>query len=90
MISTVNEAGVRTFLVFLDLPIHYEFRVSDMPVLLEGTIIEFDLSLKDPKSRKSRRVEGPYIVLRRKLVYSTSKPSTSGLTQYLEFSKVDG
>lgn len=89
-VPLVKESGVRTYLVFLDLPIHYEFRVSDMPILAEGIVIEFDLSLQDPKSRKSRRVEGPHVIARRKLVYSTSKPSNVGLTQYLEFSKVDG
>lgn len=84
------ETGVRTFLVFLDLPIHYEFRVSNMPLLPESTVIEFALDLVDPADPKSkkRRVEGPHVVMRRKLVYSTSRASSIGLTQYLEFSKI--
>lgn len=85
----VGETGIRTFLVFLDLPIHYEFRVADIPILSEGMVIEFELDLVDPKSRKKRRVEGPHVILRRKLVYSTSRSSSTGLTQYLELSKID-
>jgi len=88
-ISLMREAGVRTYLVFLDLPFHYEFRVSDMPILSEGMIIEFGLDLKDPKSKKSRRIEGPHVLVRRKLVYSTLRSSNIGLSQYLEFSKLE-
>jgi hypothetical protein len=87
--NQIQEPGIRTYLVFLDLPIHYEFRVSDMPILPEGMIIEFELDLMDPKSRRSRRVEGPHVITRRKLVYSTSRPLSTGLTQYLEFSRID-
>lgn len=78
---------VRTFLVFLDLPVHYEFRASEMPLLEEGTKIEFDLELRNPKDPKRvRKVQGEYRVQRRKLVFGTSKPSVMGLSQYLELS----
>ena len=76
-------------MVFLDLPIHYEFRVSDIPLLPEGTVIEFNLTLKDPRSRRQREVMGPYKVVRQKLVYNTARASSSGLSQYLELSKDD-
>lgn len=79
---------LRTFLVFLDLPIHCEYRVSDMPILQEGVVIEFFLSLKDPQTGKSRKVEGPYKVSRCKLIYRTDKPSISGLSQYIELMRI--
>lgn len=55
-------------------------------MLSEGTVIEFDLVLTDPKDkRRSRRVEGPYRVASRKITYSTKRPEAAGITQYLEF-----
>lgn len=81
-------AVLRTFLVFLDLPWHYEFRVSEMPLIPEETVIEFNLSLRDPQTGHTRLMEGPYKVCRRKLAYRTDKPSLLGLTQYLELSQV--
>lgn len=83
-----GSTNVRTFLVFLDLPIHYEYRVPDMPLLAEGVIIEFFLTLKDPRTGHSRPIEGPYKVTHRKLIYRTDKPSLAGLTQYIELTRV--
>lgn len=81
---------VRTFLVFMDLPVHYEYRVHDMPILPEGMEIEFDTVLTNPSDPTlKRRVTGPYCVSRRKIRYSTNQPSKLGLTQYLELSPVD-
>lgn len=87
--ESIHSSHIRTFLVFLDLPIHYEFRATDLPLLPEGTVIEFNLTLKDPRSRKSREVLGPYKVVKRKLVYNTVKASSSGFSQYLELSRND-
>jgi hypothetical protein len=89
--ARVNNAGVesvRTFFVFTDFPMHYEFRVSGIPLLEEGTVVEFFLELKDPKSKNIKMMEGPYRVSRRKLIYRTDKQSLIGLTQYLEWSQV--
>jgi hypothetical protein len=81
---------MRTFLVFLDLPVHYEFRVHDMPLLPRGTEVEFDAVLKDPSdARLSKRVFGAYRVVRNKVRYSTTKPSRLGLTQYLEMAPAE-
>jgi hypothetical protein len=78
-------SALRTFLVFLDLPKHVEFRVEGWPLLEEGTVVNFDLQVKErPDSRKPRDVVGPYRVKRRVLRFSTGRPSRSGLSQYLE------
>lgn len=83
----VMQGLVRTFFVFLDAPSHIEFRAHDMPVIPEGTELDFSLRLLHPKDpRRIRLVNGPYRVVRRKLVYSTERPSRKGLSQYLEFS----
>jgi hypothetical protein len=81
---------VRTYFLFLDLSKHVEYRVSDMPLLEEGTVIEFDTPIKDlydPK--RSVRIQGPHRLKRRVLKYSTSK-TREGLTQYLEWEAVQG
>lgn len=84
-----SEAAMRTFLIFTDLPVHYEYRVHDMPLIPEGLEIEFDTVLKNPAdTARERRVAGPYCVRRRKVRYSTTQPSKLGLTQYLELSPV--
>jgi hypothetical protein len=76
---------IRTFLIFLDLPVHFEFRSQDMPLIPEGTAIHFRLSLRNPKDPKRvRDVDGEYVVKRRKLIYTTQRPSLMGLSQYLE------
>lgn len=82
-----TESGlIRTYLVFLDLPVHIEYKVGNFPLLNVGRIIEFDLSLrhlKDPK--RIKRVQGPYIIECQRLKYvSDGKPSARGLSQYLE------
>lgn len=78
--------GVRTFLVFLDLPKHVEFRAGGFPLLEVGAEVDFDLTVKDPKSLgKPREVKGLYRVKRRVLKYSTGRASKSGFSQYLEF-----
>lgn len=80
---------VRTFLVFLDVPVHFEFR-ADMPLIPEGTEIEFRMALRNPKDPKRvRTIDGPYKVLRRKCIYSTQKSSIMGFSQYLELSPVE-
>lgn len=77
--------SLRTFLVFLDLPKHVEFRVEGWPLLDEGTVVDFDLQVKDsPSARKPRDVIGPYRVKRRVLRFVTGRPSRQGLSQYLE------
>lgn len=86
--STSVGGNIRTFLVFLDLPVHYEYRAPDLPVLTKGLVVEFYLTLKDPRTSHSRLVEGPYEVTRCKLVYRTDKPSLTGLTQYIELIRV--
>lgn len=80
------EGSVRSFLVFLDYPKHVEFRVDGFPVLEEGTVVDFDLLIKDPQGgRKPWECKGPYRLKRRVLKFSMGRPSKSGFTQYLEF-----
>lgn len=79
-------SSVRTVFIFRDLPVHMEFRAGQLPILPLGTVLEFDLVLKDPKDkRRSRHITGPYGVASRKLAYSATRPEVSGITQYLEF-----
>jgi hypothetical protein len=80
-----GSGGVRTVIVFLDLPVHFEFRAGSMPLLPEGTEIVFDpMELKSAKHPgKTRTVSGSYLVERRVLRYG-SRPGLSGLTQFLE------
>jgi len=77
---------VRTFMVFVGLPIHIEYQVAPMPILDSGRIIDLDLSLRHPKDpRKVRKIQGPHIVSSSKLRYeSDGRPSRKGLSQYLE------
>lgn len=76
---------VRTFLVFTKLPKHIEFRIKEIPLLSEGTVLEMDIALKNPRNpSKTRRLQGPYRIVKRKLVYSTARPEVMGLSQYLE------
>lgn len=76
---------LRTFLVFLNLPKHVEFRVEGWPLLTEGTVVDFDLQVKEsPSVRKPYDVVGPYRVKRRVLRFSTGRPSRAGFVQYLE------
>lgn len=81
---------VRTFLVFLKLPKHVEFRVGDMPILNKGTVLEIDVSIFNPKFReRTVRIRGPHLIERSRLVLSNSKPGLMGLTQYFELSPCD-
>ena len=65
-------SDVRTVFIFRDLPVHREFRAGSLPILSEGTIMEFDLVLTDPADkRRSRKVNGPYRVASRKIMFST-------------------
>jgi hypothetical protein len=74
---------VKTFLIFTDLPKHIEWRVSDFPILQEGESIDFDMNLINPRdTKRTRKISGSYIISRRVLKYSTTKPS--GFSQYLE------
>lgn len=83
--------GVRTFLVFLDLPKHVEFRTDGFPLLEVGAVVDFDLTVKDPQSaKKPRELKGPYCVKRRVLKFSTGRASKSGFSQFLEFEPVEG
>ena len=76
---------VRTYLVFQDLPVHVEYKSSDMPLIPEGTLIHFKIGLKHPKDfKRIREIDGTYEVVKRRLIYSLEKPGAQGLTQYLE------
>lgn len=90
-LGSSSGSGVRTFLVFLDLPKHVEFRTDGFPLLEVGAEVDFDLTVKDPQgARKPREVKGPYRVKRRVLKFSTGRASKSGFSQYLEFEPVEG
>lgn len=81
--------NVRTVFVFTDLPVHIEFRAGELPLLVQGTVVEFNVVLKNPRdSTKSRRIEGPYKVHRSVLKYETGRVGMAGLTQYLEWKPV--
>jgi hypothetical protein len=76
--------------VFLELPRHVEYRVDNMPLLPEGTVVEFSLNVKNPRDpTKSRDINGPYKVIRRKLKYLSDSSSKRGLSQYLEWEPVN-
>lgn len=70
--------------MFLDVPKHVELRVDGFPLLEEGTVVNFDLQVKEHGGRKARDVKGPYLVKRRVLSFSTGRPSRTGFSQYLE------
>lgn len=82
-------ALVRTFFVFQDLPIHVEFKVSPLPMMEPGMVINMDVRLVHPKDPKRvREVKGDYKVQERKLVFR-SEIKSPGLTQYLELAPVN-
>ena len=86
----MSSGNVRTVFVFTDLPRHIEFRAGELPLLAEGTIVEFNIELKNPRDpKKVRRVEGRHKIVRAVLKYETERASASGLTQYLEWKPVD-
>lgn len=78
-----STGSVQTYFVFVDLPRHVEFRSPDLPLLDEGTVVDFDLtirSLKDP--RKTLPVRGRHVVQRSLLKFGGKR---AGLVQYLEW-----
>jgi len=86
---SVSSGVVRTFFVFLDLPTHVEYRVPDMPILPEGTHIDVEMDVRYPRDpRKTRSLDGPYVVHRRRLIFTTKRPDAMGLSQYLELQPV--
>lgn len=87
--SMTSSGLVRTFFVFMDLPTHVEYRVPDMPVMSEGTQIDVEMDAKYPRDpRKMRSLDGPYVVHRRRLIFTTKRPDAMGLSQYLELKPV--
>jgi hypothetical protein len=81
--------NVRTIFIFTDLPRHIEFRAGELPLLGKGTVVDFNVVIKNPRdSTKSRHVEGPYVVHRAILKYETGRATITGLTQYLEWKPV--
>lgn len=82
---TVNSSGsIRTVIIFVDLPVHLEFRAGDMPLLSPGIELIFDrMTVRDRLKQRSRTIEGTYVVKNRVLKYG-SRPGFQGLTQYLE------
>lgn len=79
---------LKTFLVFLDLPMHVEYRVHDMPLMPAGVEIHVRATLRNPRNAaQSRKVDDVYSVKRNKTVYSSEGP-TAGLAQYLELERV--
>jgi len=81
---SLEPGSLSTYMIFVDLPVHIEFKVHPMPLMPEGVSIRFDkVSLRDPGDvRRVREVDGEYHVLHRRLVYSPSL----GMLQYLEMS----
>lgn len=85
-----GSGNTRTVFVFLDLPIHLEHRAGELPLLAEGTIVEFDLEIKNPRDpAKKRHIQGPHEVVRSILKYATGRPGLPGLTQYVEWKAVE-
>ena len=75
---------VRSYFIFTDLPIHVEYAAGLLPLLNEGRVINFELSLKNPKNpKKVREVNGAYLVSKIKLTFAT-RDQKLGLTQYIE------
>ena len=77
--------SVRTFAIFREIPVHFEFGLGYLPIFSKSMVIHFKLDLRNPRRpKKVRRINGPYIISDLKLVYSNEIPSRSGLSQYLE------
>ena len=79
-----RESGVfPTYFIFVDLPKHIEFRAQDLPILKEGTQMEFDITLRNPKDHnKQKKIQGMHIISRSLLKYGGKR---SGIVQYLEW-----
>jgi hypothetical protein len=69
--------------VFLDLPKHIEFRAQDLPLLREGLVMDFNLTIRNPKDpKRTRKIEGSHVINRIILKYGGKR---SGVTQYIEW-----
>lgn len=80
---------MKTFFVFLDIPVHVEYHAGDVPLMLEKTVIGFRASLRNPRNLKQvRKIDGDYEVFRRRLLYST-EGQNAGLVQYLELKPIN-
>lgn len=76
---------MRTYLVFLDLPMHIEYRVNDMPLMPEGVVIHFKIDLRHPRNPKRiRKIDDKYKIENRRLIYSSVESGSQGISQYLE------
>jgi len=74
---------VTTFFVFVDLPKHVEFRAPNIPILSEGTVVDFNLTIRSLKDvRKTIPIRGPHTLQRSILTYGGKRP---GLIQFLEW-----
>ncbi len=78
---------MKTYFIFSTLPKYTEYLVDDFPILPIGTVVSFDLKIRDPKMIfKSKDVKGDFYLVKTKYIFSNSK--RSGLCQYLEWSPV--
>ena len=83
VVTKSNDGVFPTFFVFLDLPKHIEFRSQNLPLLKEGTIVEFNITLKNFKDpTRNKKILGPHMINRSILKYGGKRP---GLTQYIEW-----
>jgi len=74
---------ITTFFVFIDLPKHVEFRAPNIPILPEGTVIDFNLTIRSLRDvRKTIPIQGPHILQRSVLTYGGKRP---GLVQFMEW-----
>ena len=75
-----------TYFVFLDLPKHIEFRFSDLPLMKEGTKVEFDMNIRNPRDpRRTKRICGLHIISRCVLKCGGKR---TGITQYIEWKSI--
>jgi hypothetical protein len=78
---------MKTYFIFSVLPKHVEyFAGTDYPLMQVGSIVNFDLELKDPRLvHKSKRVLGDFYAARCSLRYSNQVGNKAGLRQYIEW-----
>lgn len=81
-IEGTSATAVRTFFIFLDLPVHVELKVDGLPLLSESTVVDFNLNLNH--HNKSYHIAGEYRLRRRILKFGGKH---DGLTQYLEWER---
>lgn len=80
-----STGSLRTFFVFVDFPVHVEYRAGNLPPLPRGTEMRVVADVRDPRpSGGVRKLDALYVVQEQRLVYQTARPSLKGLTQYLE------